>query len=460
MAKKEKQKNNTRKTYFVQGMHCSTCEILIKQDLSALPGINKANVSLSKAQVTVHSDNQKNFPTIQKLNKLFKDLGYTFYEENPQKQKLNKNDVFKMVGIAILFVIAFYLLENSGLFMKYSISSQSSIGAYFVFGLAAGVSSCAALIGGLLLSLSKNWNELYSNNYKKSAAPFLYFNLSRILTFALLGGTLGYVGGFFKVSITLTSILTLGIAILMLILGLQMIGITWFNRFSFNFLGNNKYLNKNSDLKGKYIPLVVGALTFFVPCGFTLIAQTNTLAAGTFYKGMMQLGAFALGTLPVLALISFSSVKFYSNPNFSKKFSLFSGIIIVFFALYTVNSQLNVLGISSLNDVSFAKEKTKKISAEVSTDNGADFQVLQIEASGFEYYPKEVTIKSGVKTQWSIYNNGAVGCSQAVYARGLYPNVIYLNPGMNSVEFVAPAPGTYKISCSMGMVPPVTVKVI
>ena len=244
----------------------------------------------------------------------------------------------------------------------------------------------------------------------------------------------------------------------MLVLGLQMAGIKWFNRFRFNIVGDSKYLDKNNDFQGKYFPIIVGALTFFIPCGFTLIAQTNALNSGSFYLGLLQLTAFALGTLPILILISFTSIRFYSNPSFSKKFSLFSGIIITFFALYTLNSQLNVLGITSLSDLSFTNEKTNEAKvAELPTTN---FQEIQMEAAGFEYYPKQVTLKSGVKTKWSIYNSGAKGCANAVYARGLYPKVIQLKPGMNTVEFVAPKPGTYKISCSMGMVDPVTVTVL
>ena len=447
-----------KKRYFVQGMHCSTCEILIKQDVASLKGVNKAKVSLSKEQLVIHVENGEHIPSHDALNELFGELGYTFHEKKLKEQKISKKDTYKVIAIAALFIALFYLFETSGVFMSLSLTSDSNLAAYFIFGLAAGVSSCAALVGGLLLSLSKKWNELYGNNTKHSKTPFLYFNISRVLAFAILGGLLGYLGSFFKVSIELTAIVTVLISILMLVLGFQMAGIKWFNRFRFNFLGDTKYLDKNSDLQGKYIPLVVGALTFFVPCGFTLIAQTNALNSGSFYLGMMQLAAFALGTLPILILISFTSVKFYSKPNFAKKFSLFSGVIIVFFAFYTINSQLNVLGISSLSDLSFARDDGKESVRAMQNDSG--YQVLQLEASGFEYHPQKVTLQSGVKTRWDIYNNGARGCANAVYARGLYPKVIQLKPGMNSVEFVAPKPGTYKISCSMGMVAPVTVTVI
>ncbi|MEZ6255205.1 MAG: sulfite exporter TauE/SafE family protein [Patescibacteria group bacterium] len=448
-----------KKDYYVQGMHCSTCEILIKQDITNLNGVEHTTVSLNKSSVTIHAQNMDSIPSHDLLNNLFKELGYTFYEQIPVKQKLNKQEVLKVVVIAMLFLGAFYLLEKSGLFMQYSITNTSSIWAYFVFGLAAGISSCAALVGGLLLSLSKKWNEVYKNNSKKSTTPFVYFNAARVITFALFGGILGYLGSFLQVSITLTAVLTLAISVVMFILGLQMLGFSWFNKFKFSIVVNSKYLDKNTDFKGKFMPMVVGALTFFIPCGFTLIAQTNALSAGSFYKGMMQLGAFSLGTLPILALISFSSVRFYANPKFSRYFNIFAGIIIVFFALYTINSQLNVLGITNISDIKISTSKTKSDSS-INVAQEGDYQVIQMEATGFEYFPKEITIKSGVKTKLEIYDNGAIGCAKALYAQGLYPEVIYLKPGINTVTFVAPQAGNYKISCSMGMVPPVTVRVI
>jgi len=80
-----------------------------------------------------------------------------------------------------------------------------------------------------------------------------------------------------------------------------------------------------------------------------------------------------------------------------------------------------------------------------------------MEARGFEYFPKTIQIKAGLNTRFEITDNGSVGCARAVYARGLYPDVIKIQPGLNVVEFKAPAPGTYLISCSMWMVDPVTV---
>ena len=92
--------------------------------------------------------------------------------------------------------------------------------------------------------------------------------------------------------------------------------------------------------------------------------------------------------------------------------------------------------------------------------NNKEFQVMQMEASEFEYYPKEIILKVGIPVKWEFYNRGAVGCANAVSARGLYSGIISLKRGMNVFEFTPKNTGTYKITCSMGMVEPVTVRVI
>ena len=452
----KKNKTNEKK-YSIQGMHCSACEILIRQDIENIEGIKKADVSLGAAQVVIHAKSKKDIPSANSLNKIFNEAGYTFYEGLAKDKPLKRNDIHKVLVLAALFIIIFYFFEKSNFLGRYSINAGSSLFAFFLFGMAAGLSSCAALVGGLLLSVSKKWNDIYSNDSRKSILPFLYFNGSRIITFALLGGLLGFFGSFFKISITATAVVAILISLLMVVLGLQMLGIEWFRKISFNFVPRNPYLNRNKEFQGKYVPILVGASTFLIPCGFTIIAQTNALNSGSFYLGFMQLLAFSLGTLPVLGLISFSSVKFYSNPVFAKRFSIFSGILIVFFALYTLNAQLNVLGIKSLSDIRFSDAAE---SEPIYKQGGKDYQVMNMEAKGFEYSPRVITIKSGVRTVWNIYEEKTLGCAKAVYARGLYKDVIYLKPGLNSVEFTAPKKGTYKISCSMGMVNPVTVKVI
>ena len=39
-----------KKTYFIQGMHCSSCEVFIQRTVRNLKGIKKVDVSLNKVQ--------------------------------------------------------------------------------------------------------------------------------------------------------------------------------------------------------------------------------------------------------------------------------------------------------------------------------------------------------------------------------------------------------------------------
>lgn len=449
--------NENTKTYYIKGMHCASCELLIEKEITKLKCVDKVSVSLKNNSAEIASVT-KNFPDVKTLNDALANLGYSFTLTKPVEKKLSRDDALKVVGIFLLFIIVFFLFERTNFFMKLSINSSSSIATYFLFGLVASLSSCAALVGGILLSLSGQWHALYNGNVKKSYTPFLYFNISRIIAFALFGGLLGLIGSYISISIGFSAITSLLISTIMLFIGFQMLNIHWFKNIKFSTpKALPKYISDTTNFKGKYMPLLIGALTFFIPCGFTLIAQVNAITSGSFLRGASLLAAFSLGTLPVLALISFSSVKFYTNQAMAKKFNLFAGMLIIFFALYTVNAQLNVLGLPSLNDVPNTFSPSKKESVVAVVDKG--IQLMQMEATAFDYYPPVFNIKVGIPTKWEIYNSGASGCAQAVYARGLYPDVIYLKPGLNEVTFTPMNKGTYKISCSMGMVPPVIVNV-
>jgi len=442
-----------KKTYFIVGMHCIGCETFIERKVSSIKGIKDVKVSLATSSITIEAESRQVMPSLQRLNQLFKKNGYSFTEHAEKKNLLFKN-IFAATVTFILFIALFFLLENSQLLNFLYVDSSSYLIAYFLFGIAAGFSSCAALVGSLLLSVQESWINHQSEHNKRGFFPFLLFNSARVVSFAVLGGLLGLLGGFFQFSLEATAIMTVLISVFIIIIGMQMLGVPLFQSISLNFFGRwiNRVTNR-SDLQEKIMPILFGAITFFVPCGFTMIAQTQAIRSGNFIDGMIILFAFALGTLPVLLIISFSSIKFNNNRKFSHSFRFLSGLLIVFFAVYTINSQIKLLDPSKL-----WRDDSQNLTVPYEILNGdEEIQIMQMEARGFEYYPEVITIKSHLPTKFTIYSNGSLGCANAVYARGLYPDIIILNPGLNVVEFIAPAPGTYQISCSMWMVNPVTV---
>lgn len=458
-----------KKTYTVNGMHCQACEINIERVIKKIKGVKTAKASLRDSKLTITTESTSDLPSPFQLNSYLKKYGYEILPQAGKNRPARNNvkDLF-LVGISFVFFAAVFILIGGSNFLSgLYVSTESNAASFFGFGLAAGISSCAALVGGLILTVQNHWLNSTESRPGSIYLPFILFNASRLVTYAVLGGLLGLLGSTIKISINGSAILTIVISGFMVLVGMQMLGVKWLKGISFNPFRRifNKGYEKGNTTSAFY-PLAMGAITFFVPCGYTIIAQTQAIGSGSFRMGFLSLGAFALGTLPVLALISFTSVKLHNNPRFSRSFQLFSGLLVIFFALFTINGQAGVLGMPQLSNVlaqsSNSPSESELWAPEITyepaqTDVAQNLQVMQMEVRGFEYFPKVIQIKANMPTRFEIMDNGSIGCARAVYPRGLYEQIIQLQPGLNTVEFTSPAPGTYQISCSMWMVEPITV---
>ena len=450
-------------TLYVSGMHCAACELVIERKIKKMPGVSSVNASLKDRQVDItgHVD-------VEILNEEFSELGYSFNTNPVGQTQFNFKNLFTAVIVLIFLTVIYLVIEDTKILARFSVTQSSSLPAFFILGIVAGLSSCAALVGGLILSLSKQWQSLYGGKEtNRRFIPFVMFNIGRLISFALLGAALGFIGSFFTISLSFMSIFVSAVSLIIIILGLQMLGVPFFKRFNFalpRFITG--FVSDEKNFSGKYMPFISGALTFFLPCGFTLMAQSIALATGNPISSMLIMSAFALGTLPVLAFLSYSSLKFQTHEIYAQAFNLIVAIFIIVFGVYNFNASLNVLGVASLSDLSFNAKSSNSSSlsgesgVKTINENGKEFQELNLEARGFEYLPKELTLKVGVPVKLKVNNNGAYGCAQAMYLPGLYDKVVYLTEKVTEVEFTPEKKGNYKISCTMGMVPPVTVRVI
>ncbi len=169
---------------------------------------------------------------------------------------------------------------------------------------------------------------------------------------------------------------------------------------------------------------------------------------------------FALGTLPMLLTIGLSSVKFSQRAHLSARFLKVAGILVLFFALYNINFQLNVLGISSLSDLGINSSRSSSTAKNNSLQNEAGLppivngkQILKMNASSYGYSPNYFKVKVGVPVRWEITDKGTSGCTNAIISKSLFEGEIPLTPGQTSVkEFTPEKPGKYKFSCWMGMI--------
>jgi sulfite exporter TauE/SafE len=136
------------------------------------------------------------------------------------------------------------------------------------------------------------------------------------------------------------------VALVMLILGLNLLDtFPSLRKFEFHlpkFFG--RLTLKESHSAGLIAPVLVGAATFFLPCGFTQSMQIYSLTTGSFLVGGLTMLSFALGTLPVLALLSFTSFEISQKP-WKGIFFKTAGLIVMALALINLWSGLTLLGL-------------------------------------------------------------------------------------------------------------------
>jgi sulfite exporter TauE/SafE/copper chaperone CopZ len=451
--------------YKVQGMHCASCEILIEKKLLDLPNIKSVDASTAKGEAVIEYEGDR--PSPHRLNEIFKQENYSFFDNDSARDSRNDsrserkktNPTLVAFVIAIFIIIAFLILDKMGIANFLSLSSSSSLLAFLGFGLLAGMSSCAALVGGIVLSMSKQWNSLYgeSDSTSHKLQPHIMFNAGRLISYTVLGGVLGLIGSRLQISPQITGYLVIAISLLMIALGLQMLGVKAFRKFQISAPKSiTRGIANENNFQGKYMPFIMGALTFFLPCGFTITAQSLALLSGNVISGAAIMGAFALGTIPVLFFIGLSSVKFSSKPHLAERFSKVAGFLVLFFALYNISNQATVLGFTDFGNIA-SSIQTQTQNSRGDQSGLAPIvdgkQVIQMTASGSEDSPNYFKVKAGVPVRWEITGANSLGCNGAIISNKLFDGAVDLTPGQVAIkEFTPQTPGVYGFSCTMGMI--------
>jgi sulfite exporter TauE/SafE/copper chaperone CopZ len=324
-------------TLHVSGTHCASCKILIEDILNEQDFVKKAEVNLKKETVEIETDSNQNQEEIAAIltNKI-KPHGYTLSVEKIIRENKDADVISKAIPIGLAFLVLFFLLQKSGI-LDFGIGGETTPTTSFIIGLIASVSSCLAIVGGLVLSLSAKISEDNVSDTK----TFVLFHTGRLVSFAILGGALGMIGGAIGINFAFTAILGIIASLVMIMLGLNLVGVFKKNKvalpsgiFSFFRRIEHKTLT----------PLIIGFGTFFLPCGFTQSMQVVALGSGSFVSGALIMFAFALGTLPMLALLSFGTANF-AHSKYAPLFFKSAGVVVIGLGIFALLSGLTALGI-------------------------------------------------------------------------------------------------------------------
>ena len=332
-------------TLHVSGTHCASCKILIEDILMDSTGspqgeqdfIKNAVVDLKQEIVTIETNSEQTIRSlVEMLNIKIKGNGYTLSAVKNISIKKNDDVIWKALPIGVGFLILFFVLQKSGV-LNLGIGGTATPASSFIIGLIASVSSCLAVVGGLILSLSAKVSQDKVSDKKN----FILFHVGRLGSFVVLGGVLGAVGSAIGVSFTFSAILGLLASLVMLMLGFNLVGVFAKNKIAlpsgiFNFFRNIEHKT--------FTPLIIGFATFFLPCGFTQSMQVVALSSGSFVGGALIMGAFALGTLPMLSLLSFGSASF-AHSKYAPLFFKSAGVVVIGLGLFALLGGLAGLGI-------------------------------------------------------------------------------------------------------------------
>ncbi|MDO8655146.1 MAG: sulfite exporter TauE/SafE family protein [bacterium] len=325
-------------TLHVHGMHCNACVILTESELIVHPKVSSVRSSLSTRTVEICGDFED-----MSLEDIAKELTGLLSQHSlsteRQKKEVNWKEFMIAVPVALGFISLFVLLQKLGVVNLVG-GGSVTYGTAFIIGVVASLSTCLAVVGGLVLSMSATFAR-----EGDTVRPQVLFHMGRILSFFILGGVIGTVGLAFQLGALGTFVLGMVIGLVMLVLGLNLLDIFhWTKRLqpSMPRFVSQKALSVTS-INHTLTPAVAGIATFFLPCGFTQSMQIYTLSTGSFLQGGLTMLMFALGTFPMLALLSFSSFNIQNSPRAGIFFKS-AGLIVILFALFNIVNSLVAMG--------------------------------------------------------------------------------------------------------------------
>jgi len=412
----------------IKGMHCRSCEIVIAEELLKVPGVMKAEASLGKKEATVICDGEV---SQKKLKRAIAKAGYSVGVDATLPWFTRETAVinnFLMVILIVAFMYLAYVFLGLDSLPSRVRLTPSSFPVIFLIGLVAGVSTCMAMVGGLVLGLGA----------KEKMGTHIWFNLGRLGGFFVLGGLLGVIGGVLAPTPFFVGVFSILTAFVMLLLGLQLTGL--FPRLSQFSLSLPSGVSQRLGV-GRGSAATAGALSFFLPCGFTQSMQLLAVGTGSFFAGGMTMAVFALGTMP--GLLGLGGLSGFFKGEAKERFYAFAGVLVVVFGLFNFRNGMNLTGFRSL---------TLPTQVRGTQAVGGETKTVEVAYTERGLLPWEVEVTAGTPTQLVVdVQADGVGCMTSMTLPGLDRRLLPVRKGTTLVYNFTASPGEHLITCGMGM---------
>jgi sulfite exporter TauE/SafE/copper chaperone CopZ len=441
----------------VTGMTCTACERRVTKSLMKLPGVESVEVSSTRGTATVSGTH---LPTRDRIDAAIRSAGYE--PVAPKWLSLDMNVWRPVVWTAMAIGWIYFVVTASGIasnFTGFTDASRGGLVVALTLGLTAGVSTCMAMVGGLVLGISASHAAKLAASgrtmpsFAHRMRPHLVFNLGRIVGFGILGALLGLLGSSLSLPTRLMAILVLVVALVMFLLGVRLTGISprmaaWSPKLPD---GLSRTLGIGNAAEGSYSDMrtaMVGAATFFLPCGFTQAVQIYAISTANPLTAGLVMATFAVGTTP--GLLALATVPEVATGERRVTVLRVVGVVVLAFALLNLSSGLNLLGITraSASTGSGVVVSEQVASDNVSVANGVQTVTMTQNPNG--YSPADTTIYAGLPTKWVINSTSPYDCSAFLRVPQLGQQ-INLVQGENTVDLGPLEAGIIPFTCVMGM---------
>lgn len=317
----------------------------------------------------------------------------------------------------------------------------------FITGLTSGGISCLTVQGGLLASaINEKSNSI--NGQMDKYKDTLYFLISKLLTYTILGAILGGIGQVLTLSTNTQGILQILIGLFMIATVGRLLNIHPIFRYTViqppTFI--YRFLKTKSKTKSVITPIMLGFLTVLIPCGVTQAMLILAMGSGSPLTGALIMASFTLGTSPIFFALGLTITNIFKNNILSKVASL---------AILTI-------GIMSINNgqVLRGSPHTFQNYSRVlfgERGNGSDIKIVdgkqevEIIATNSGYKTNTKTIKAGVPVKLTVNSKNVQSCARSFVIPSLNINKLLPVNGVETFEFIPTEEGLLSFSCGMGM---------
>lgn len=439
------------KTFSVSGMTCVSCENRIENKIKLLDGVTSVTASYTRSRVSLTYD-----PDRVKLSTIVKTIESMDYhvkragEKQKNKTVEKKNKINEVLGIGIIIIAAFVIINYFGgfnIFNSFPEAKQGvGYGVLLLIGLLTSI-HCVAMCGGINLSQCVPNVSIKSEKKTANLRPGILYNAGRVISYTIIGGVVGALGSVVSFSGTAKGIVAVMAGVFMVIMGLNMLNLfPWLRKF--NPRMPKIFARKINEQKKSNSPLYVGLLNGLMPCGPLQAMQLYALSTGDPVQGALSMLAFSLGTVPLM--FGLGAISSLLSKKFTSKMMTASAVLVLILGVFMFSNGVSLSGMalpSLTSSVTAVNEVQQNNTASI--DQGVQTITTKLSPNRYE----RITVQVGVPVKWTIEadENDINGCNNQVLIPK-YNIEKKLVAGDNIIEFTPTETGTVPYSCWMGMI--------